>query len=493
MRFAVLLFLLLLAAPAAALPPVPEPAENPTTEDKRILGKILFWDEQLSSDNTVACGSCHLPAFGGADPRYAEHPGDDGVLGTRDDTLGSPGIQRHGSDGNRILDPIFRTARQVTDRAAPSVFGGLWAETLFWDGRAGPAFVDPLTEQTLITSGGGLEAQALHPLMSPVEMAREGRTWADLTEKLAAAHPLALADRWPPDIAALLDDEPSYPELFDAAFGDPGISPARIAFALAAYQRTLVADQTPFDLAEAGGPPLSFQTQMGLSMFKQQRCDVCHVPPLFTNDGYFNIGLRPARDDAGRMTVTGDAADAGRVRVPNLRNVGLRPRLMHTGEIATIEEALGLYQAPRAQRDPLPGGGEYRLNQGAGVGGYIATFLREALTDPRVAAEEFPFDRPRLRADRAPVDFRAPSPPTELSAEPVDGGVRLSWAPAEDDFGVIDYVVRREGAVIGYATGTVFLDPDGLAGAGYSVIARDAPARESEAASVVIEAGEVDG
>ena len=48
-------------AAAAALPPVPVPAENPVTEPKRVLGKILFWDEQLSSDNTVACGAKTIP------------------------------------------------------------------------------------------------------------------------------------------------------------------------------------------------------------------------------------------------------------------------------------------------------------------------------------------------------------------------------------------------------------------------------------------------
>lgn len=60
-----LLVLTLLAAglaglPAHAqitpLPSVPEPAENPLTAEKAVLGKILFWDQQLSTDNTVACG-----------------------------------------------------------------------------------------------------------------------------------------------------------------------------------------------------------------------------------------------------------------------------------------------------------------------------------------------------------------------------------------------------------------------------------------------------
>ncbi|PCI76408.1 MAG: hypothetical protein COB20_10545 [SAR86 cluster bacterium] len=43
----------------------PAPDENPITESKRVLGKILFWDEQLSSDDTVAYGTCHKPAAGG--------------------------------------------------------------------------------------------------------------------------------------------------------------------------------------------------------------------------------------------------------------------------------------------------------------------------------------------------------------------------------------------------------------------------------------------
>lgn len=61
--------------PPQGIPPVPVPAENPITEAKRVLGKILYWDEQLSSDDTVACGTCHQPVFAGSDPRPAAHPG----------------------------------------------------------------------------------------------------------------------------------------------------------------------------------------------------------------------------------------------------------------------------------------------------------------------------------------------------------------------------------------------------------------------------------
>src|SRR6185369_3724667 len=75
---------------------VPFPSENPYTYEKAILGKLLFWEEQLSSDNTVACGTCHHPAAGGSDPRAetARHPGPDGLMSTLDDIHGSPGIVR---------------------------------------------------------------------------------------------------------------------------------------------------------------------------------------------------------------------------------------------------------------------------------------------------------------------------------------------------------------------------------------------------------------
>src|SRR4030095_14929521 len=66
----------LCATAAAQLPPAWQPPQNPSTHVKVVLGKILFWDEQLSSDDSIACGTCHLPEFGGSDGRglQARHP-----------------------------------------------------------------------------------------------------------------------------------------------------------------------------------------------------------------------------------------------------------------------------------------------------------------------------------------------------------------------------------------------------------------------------------
>lgn len=403
-RLAVLI--LLVVAPAVAqvpLPPPPVPPQNPITEPKRILGKILFWEEQLSSDNTVSCGTCHQSGRASSDPRPAVHPGLDGNFNTPDDALGSFGVERRDASGDPVADVIFGFDRQVTRRSALTVFGSLWSPQTFWDGRAGPAFVDPQTGATVIPNGGALEAQAIVPILADNEMAREGRSWADVATKLQTATPLGLATYLPPDIAAAISANPTYPALFVAAYGTPAITAQRIAFAIATYERTLVANQTPWDLGT-----MTPQQATGFNVFQNpaSACAVCHTPPIFTNNTFRNIGLRPLIEDTGRQEVTGNPADAGRFKVPSVRNVGTKPTFMHNGRRSTLEEVVDFYigingqvQFP-ANQDPLippiaippPA----RLD--------LIEFLRNGLTDPRVAAETAPFDRPILLSERGDSD-----------------------------------------------------------------------------------------
>jgi cytochrome c peroxidase len=147
-RAAVLLVITVLAVAActwglAALPPVPIPPENAITEPKRLLGKILFWDEQLSSDSTVACGSCHSPGVGGSDGRIGVNPGPDTIFGGPDDIFGSPGVVSRDSLGLPDPDPLFGLNPQVTRRSANPVVDSAFVPQAFWDGRAGSQFLDP--------------------------------------------------------------------------------------------------------------------------------------------------------------------------------------------------------------------------------------------------------------------------------------------------------------------------------------------------------------
>jgi cytochrome c peroxidase len=390
------------AAPLlAAVPPVPVPAENPITEPKRVLGKILFWDEQLSSDGTVACGTCHRPAAGGADPRAARNPGVD--KGTIDDVMGSPGIVALDRHGRPQLDPVFGDRPQVTARLSPSNFTALWAEELFWDGRARSQFKDPVTGKVAITRGGALENQALTALMNPAEMAKAGRTWSDLAADIERAKPFALATDWPLDAGAAIAKYGTYPALFAAAFGDAAVTPVRIAYAIATYQRTLVSDQTAWDRFDAGdATALTGRALYGWRAFQSFHCNACHEPPLFTNNEFFQIGLRRADFDRGRENVTHDPEDAGEMKVPSLRNAALRPRFMHTGEFTSLGAAVRFYINTLAlpERDGIPGAGLYTFNMSQVDESDLREFITAGLTDPRVRDETFPFDRPVLRSER---------------------------------------------------------------------------------------------
>jgi cytochrome c peroxidase len=392
-----------LAQGGGVLPPVPAPSQNPVTAEKAVLGKILFWDEQLSSDDAMSCGTCHLPQSNGADPRFGTHPGFDGIFGTIDDPLASPGVVH--LDANRHFDPVaaFGLDVQVTGRTAPAAFTSQWSPEQFWDGRAGSRFVEPESGRLSIPVGGSLEAQAVGPIMSTVEMGHDGRTWSEVAQKLSSARPLALATNLPPDVLAALAQDPTYPALFARAFGSTQITAERIGFALATYERTLVADQTPWDRHHQGDPTaMTVSQRQGFQRFRQHQCDACHTPPLFTDHTYRVLGVRPWVEDPGRMDVTQNLADRGAFKVPSLRNTGLKPSYMHNGSMTNLVQVLDFYdhQIPSfpENQDPLYAA----MSIPAADKTLMLDFLQNALTDPRVAAGLPPFDRPTLRSELQP-------------------------------------------------------------------------------------------
>ncbi len=392
-----------LAVAQSILPPPPAPPGNPTTPDKALLGKALFWDEQLSSSRAVACGTCHILEAGGADPRTpgALHPGSDGVFGTDDDVHGSPGVPRHQASGALVPSPGFGVQTQVTNRRAPSVINAAYATKLFVDGRADDVFRDPLTSAVVLPYGAALENQIAGPPVNTTEMAHLGRTWSDIANELPALRPLALATQIPPALQQFLGND-DYATVFTRVFGSPGITPTRIVFAIAAYERTLVSDQSPFDLYLAGQGTLTTMQSLGLLRF-QTFCNACHTdlePAVLTQgpvlDDFRNIGVRPVAEDPGRFTVTQQLADRGRFRVPGLRNVALRGSWFHNGSQTTLAGVVDFYAR----------GGDFADNQDpliAAINGHIFVSdnlqlqaLLNALTDPRVANGLPPFDRPRL-------------------------------------------------------------------------------------------------
>lgn len=237
-------------------------------------------------------------------------------------------------------------------RNAPTLWNVAWVERLFVDGRA-----------------ASLEEQALQPLVHPDEMANPDL--AAVTARLAA---------WP-----------EYRAPWRRAFGDARITPARLARALAAYQRTLVAAGAPFDRWRYGGEPAALDAlaQRGFALFAERGCVQCHPvgerDALLSDAGFHNVGVQarseaqrarpvavtlvpglaaeltpaqlarigvPDAADRGREEVSGDPRDRRAFRTPSLRNVALTAPYMHDGSLATLDEVLDHYAAGGWPADP---------------------------------------------------------------------------------------------------------------------------------------------
>lgn len=393
----------------------PVPPGNPLTTAKINLGKALFWEEQLSLTGTVACGTCHRPNAAGTDPRTAvfaslasfasTHPGPDGSFGGPDDVHASMGVPAHNADGLYRSTAAFGLAPQVGGRKSPSsINSGFSPQLLFWDGRAGTSFSDPITGLVLIPNGASLENQALMPLLDSAEMAPAAALISDVPMRLQGAKPLALASNIPATLSSWIGTR-DYPALFTEAFGSPEITPTRIAFAIASYERTQNANQTPFDDLNAGNQAaLTAQEQRGLNIFRGNECADCHAGALLSDNSFRYIGVRPAADDLGRFNQTGNVQNRGQFRVPSLRNVEQRAPYMHNGRFSTLEQVVDFYARGGDFNEPNKDPRVRPRNIPPNARADLVAFLKRPLTDVRVATEQPPFDRPTLytESDRVP-------------------------------------------------------------------------------------------
>jgi cytochrome c peroxidase len=345
----------------AALPSeVPAPADNPVTPERVALGRLLFWDPILSGQKDVACATCHHPEFGYSD-------GLDLSIGANGTGLGAGRTfapdrpqQFVKRNSQTLLNVAFNgltTAGTARPAAAP----------MFWDLRV-----------------RSLEAQALEPIKALEEMRGD-------------AFP---ADRALGEVVARLAEIAEYRQRFARAFGgSQPVSDANLGRALAAFQRTLVAANTPFDRYLRGDTAaLTPQQVRGLERFQSAGCVNCHNGPMLSDFTAHVLGV----PDNSKLP----ASDAGvdnsyAFRTPSLRNLGVTAPYMHNGAFTTLEQVVDFYerisggrggrggrgggrqrglnaQGPRAQIDPLV----RQLNlRGRGQGDLVA-FLR-SLDDPQ--------------------------------------------------------------------------------------------------------------
>ncbi len=401
-------FILASSVSMAQMPPLTPPLDPPgntSSPEKIKLGKILYWDEQLSATKTVACASCHILSSGGVDPRssisnpLSTNAGFDGIMNTADDITGSMGVPESGADGNYIYNSLHGYNPQVTGRRAPSSINAGYAPELFFDGRAGGQFYDPITNDLILISGAALESQALAPPTNPVEMGHNGRDWNDVVISVKTSTPLALSPSISEELSQWINSQ-NYFQLFEKAFGTNEITAPKIAMAIATYERSLYSNQAPFDAMIENQDPsfLTIQERAGFQLFQSQGCNTCHSSALFSNGEFQNIGVTPNAEDSGRFAVTGIEADRGKFKVTSLRNLQFRTSFMHNGRLSSLEEVVEFYNRGGDFANPNLDTRIQPLFLSPTQKSSLVAFLGRPLTDPRVTNETGPFAHPSLYA-----------------------------------------------------------------------------------------------
>ncbi len=146
------------------------------------------------------------------------------------------------------------------------------------------------------------------------------------------------------DIGIALSKIPYYDSLSRVAYGqEPG--PFSITRSIAAFERSIVSANSPYDEANRGGRIRSSQEEQGYQLFLSNRlnCSKCHAEPYFTNFKPENNGLYTYYQDPGRWRFSKLNTDSGKFKIPSLRNVALTPPYMHDGSIRTLEDVIDFY------------------------------------------------------------------------------------------------------------------------------------------------------
>ena len=186
-------------------------------------------------------------------------------------------------------------------RNTPHIYNLAWNLEFFWDGRA-----------------KSLEHQALGPIEAEGEMNMP-------LEKLTAR----------------LRTVKYYRDNFKKVYNDDKIEANNIAKAIAAFERTIIVDDTPFDRYMKGKKEaMSPSAIRGMKLFTgTARCNICHDGPNFTDNSYHNIGVGDKDIGRGKDIKT----QIGAFKTPGLRNVTLTAPYMHDGSEGTLEDVIRFY------------------------------------------------------------------------------------------------------------------------------------------------------
>jgi cytochrome c peroxidase len=230
-------------------------------------------DKRFSLDKDISCNTCHDLANFGVDNEPT-------------------------SSGHKA---------QLGGRNSPSVYNAALLATQFWDGRA-----------------ADVEAQALGPVLNPIEMAMPSEA----------------------EVVKRIKENQDYVAMFKAAFKDDQdpVTFQNFGKAIGAFERTLLTPGRFDQYLKGDDQALTAAELKGLITFRDTGCTSCHMGSTLGGQMFQKIGLvKPYQTkDLGRYEITKNETDKFVFRVPSLRNVSKTAPYFHDGSVKTLEEAIVL-------------------------------------------------------------------------------------------------------------------------------------------------------
>lgn len=286
--------------------------------DLATLGRVLFYDKNLSSDKTISCASCHKQEIGFADDRRV-----------------SLGVEsREGTRNSIALSSVANFAAYYgTD------LNGSFGIPFFWDNRAATA-----------------SEQNIGSMTNPLEM--------NMKEH---------------EIVDAVKSQDYYQPLFSRAFEDAEITAEHVSEAIAAFVNAMGSYQSRFDDAantsnnggwinyEANFTQFSAAENRGKALYINN-CSSCHTASFGRPSKFYsNNGLDESYTDKGVGAITGFSTEMGTFKVPTLRNIAITAPYMHDGRFATLSEVIdhystGIKNNPNLGSELRQGGSAKQMN-----------------------------------------------------------------------------------------------------------------------------------
>ncbi len=366
---------------------IPQDPKNPISTAKVELGKLLFHETALANNPRVAaslrtysCASCHH-ADGGFQACLSQGVGEGGL-----------GFGRHGE--GRLFNALYpEDSLDVQPVRTPSALNIAFQTNILWNGQFGATFANLGTEAEW-TPG------------TPKEVNKLGFEGAE-TQAIAGqkVHRLKVDANY---LASL----PVYKTYFDVAFSDlpeaERITNVTVGLAIAAYERTLLANQSPFQLWLKGQREVMSEDEKrgAVLFFDKAGCVECHTGPALNSMEFYGLGMnnldrgsygavaavdKNASDAGhkGRGGFTGRAEDMHKFKVPQLYNLADSPFYGHGSSFNEIEAVVRYKNEGKKQNPDVPDSQLASQFKPLGLTDdevrQIALFIEKSLRDPQLS------------------------------------------------------------------------------------------------------------